>query len=362
MLFRYILVNSFSFIKRFFSFYPPLYKFIVFIPALTVITFSASRRSLNFVLLFSLVILVSGNIKAYEQFILYFLLILAVPMFKRVNFEELVQRSYFFFILVSLYGIYQKVFGYTSVEINWILSGLSFAEERAFIASSDIRPFSTFASMPEFTLFISIYLYYFKSKGKTLLLFFTFVMLYIAGSRGVFVAVITAYFFVFILKKFMRKHLFLSFLSSLLIFLFLIFIFPMLFSTADYNSRMLAYGTFNGRVELLASILDVASPSSLFTGVDLSDLNIEHTFDNLYFMLVANFGIFGALYFILFFIKQKDDKKSFFFITIFLGYGFYADMVFSYYLMFLFFVAIYSQSTMTAEARMRSESSNLIRQ
>ena len=356
MLFRFVLVNFFSFIKRFFAFNATIYNAIVFIPIFTVFTSTISKRSLNFVFLFSIVILFSGNIKSLGQFGLYFLLILAIPMFKKVNFEQLIQKSFLFFILVSFYGIFQKLFGYTSVEIQWILSGLSFAEERAFIASDDIRPFSTFASMPEFTLFISIYLYYFKTKGKTLLLVFSFVMLYIAGSRGVFVSVIIAYGFVFVLKKYKRKHLWMSFFASLTIFFFLIFLFPLLFNATDFNSRMLAYGTFNGRIELLTKILDVTSPSSILTGVNLSDLNIGNTFDNMYFMLVANFGIFGALYFILFFLKQKIDRKSFYFITIFLGYGFYADMVFSYYLMFLFFFAMYSNSTIVAEGDKKVES------
>lgn len=360
MLLRYIIVNTFSFIKRFFSFNATLYNAIIVIPVFALLTPTISKRSLNFVFLFSLVILFSGNIKSFGQFGLYFLMLLAVPMFKRANFEQIIQRSFLFFVLVSLYGIYQKIFGYTSVEINWIMSGLSFAEERAFIATDDIRPFSTFASMPEFTLFISIYLYYFKTKGKTLLLSFSFVMLYIAGSRGVFVAVVTAYAFVFVLKKYKRKHLWMSFLASLTIFFFLIFLFPLLFNTTDYNSRMLAYGTFNGRIELLTKILDVTSPSSILTGVNLSDLNIDSTFDNMYFMLVANFGVFGALYFILFFLKQKIDRKSFYFITIFLGYGFYADMVFSYYLMFLFFFAMYSNSTMIAEEKKQDESKKLV--
>jgi hypothetical protein len=356
MFFRYILVNSFSFIKRFFAFNATLYNTIVFIPIFTVFTNTISKRSLSFVFLFSLVILFSGNTKSFGQLGLYFLLLLAIPMFKKVNFEQLIQKSFLFYIIVSFYGISQKLFGYTPVEINWIRSGLSFAEERAFIASNDIRPFSTFASMPEFTLFISIYLYYFKTKGKILLLLFSFVMLYIAGSRGIFVSVITAYTFVFILKKYKRKHLWISFLASLTIFLFLIFLFPLLFNETEFNSRMLAYGTFNGRIELLTKILDVTSPSSILTGVNLADLNIESTFDNMYFMLVANFGIFGALYFILFFLKQKIDRKSFYFITIFLGYGFYADIIFSYYLMFLFFFAMYSYSSIIVEKNNHNQS------
>lgn len=358
MYFRFILVNIFSLIKRFFAFNASVYNAVVIIPIFTVFTSTISKRSLKFVLIFSIIILISGNLKSFSQFGLYFLLLLGIPMFKKVNFEALLQRTFWFFLTVSLYGIYQKLFGYTIIEINWIKSGLSFAEERAFIATDDIRPFSTFASMPEFTLFISVFLYYFKTKGKTFWLLFSFLMLYIAGSRGVLVSALTAYTFTFIFKKYKRKHLWLSFVASLTIFFFLIFLFPLLFNAIEFNSRMLAYGTFNGRIELLTKILDITSPSAIFTGVNLTELDIENTFDNMYFMLVANFGIFGALYFILFFLKQRIDRKSFYFITIFLGYGFYADMVFSYYLMFLFFFAMYSHSSAIEQENNLKEFSN----
>ena len=66
--------------------------------------------------------------------------------------------------------------------------------------------------------------------------------------------------------------------------------------------------------------------------------------------------MFSDTNFILFFLKQKIDRKSFYFITIFLGYGFYADMVFSYYLMFLFFFAMYSHSAIIAEENKKEES------
>lgn len=344
MLFKYYLVNLFSFIKRFFAFNANIYNTIVFIPLFTVLTGTISKQSLKFILLFSLVIILSGNIQSFVPLGPFFMLLLAIPMFKKVRFEQLIQKTFPFFVIVSFYGIYQKIFGYTSIEINWIMSGLSFAEERAFIASDDIRPFSTFASMPEFTLFISVYLYYFKSKGKTLLLLFSFCMLYLAGSRGVFISVLTAYFFVFILKKYNKRHIWMSFFASAAIFFSLIFVFPLFFDTTDYSSKMLAYGTFNGRIDLLTKILELTSPSSIFTGVNLSDLDIENTFDNMYFMLIANFGILGASYFIFSFFNHKIDRKKFYFFSIFLGYGFYADMIFSYYLMFLFFIAIHSCS------------------
>lgn len=360
MFYRYIFINVFSFIKRFFVFNESLYNTVIYFPIFAIFTRNVSKRSLIFIFFFSFYLVFSGNINLLSKFTPLFLLLLAIPMFKKVDFEYLVRKSLPFFILVSLYGIYQKLFGYTAVEINWIKSGFSFAEEGAFIFYDDIRPFSTFASMPEFTLFISIYLYYFKTKRNNFMLMLTFIMLYVSGSRGVFVSVITAYIFVFVIKKINRNQLWLSFFTSLSIFLFLIFLFPLIFNTYEYSSRMLAYGTFNGRIELLTKIFETLSIQSILTGFDLSNLNIDYTFDNLYVMLLAKFGLFGALYFVFFLLKQDINRKSFYFISIFLGYGFYADMVFSYYLMFLFFFGMYSQNSIKVEDKIKYKHINII--
>ncbi len=356
MFFRFILVNVFSFIKRFFAFNPTLYGAIVFLPLFTVLSPVISKKSLLFVILFTFILLITGNISSFGNFIMYFLLLLAIPMFKRVSFETLLSRSFWFFVVVSIYGLTQKAFGYSPIEKRWIQSGLSFASEREFL-TDDIRPFSTFASMPEFTLFIAVYIFFFAIKKKYWLLLFSLLMLYIAGSRGVFVSTLVSYFFTFVWKRYTGGYLFLSFLTSCSLFLFLVFVFPILFSSADTGSRMLAYGTFNGRVELLAKVLENSSFADLFTGLNLSKMDLESTFDNLYFMLIAHFGIFGGLFFLFFFLKQKIDRKSFYFLSIFLGYGFYADMLFSYYLMFLFFFAIYSQSCLMDDRKALSLSS-----
>jgi hypothetical protein len=344
MLFRYYFVNIFSFIKRIFSFYPSIYNLIVFLPLFTVFSPVISRKSIYFVLFLLFFLSISGNINNISNFIMLFLLLLSKPMFKKVNFESLLHKSFYFFLLVSLYGLYQKYFGYTIFELNWFKSGLSFADENGFLLMDDIRPFSTFASIPEFTFFISIYLFYFTLKKYNYLLFFTFFMLYIAGSRGVIISTLISYFFTFYYKKYNRKYLFYSFLISTIFFLSFIFIFPLIFSQYDTNSRILFYGSFNGRVELLNEVLNNMNLRTLILGLNLNNSNTSITFDNLYLMLITNFGIVGGFYFLYYFIKQELDSKSFYFLSIFLGYGFYADVLFSYYLMFLFFFAIYSRS------------------
>lgn len=343
MYFRFILVNIFSFVKRFFAFNALLYKAVVFIPLFTAFSFRLSKKSILFVTVFSLIFIIKWNFDLFAQFGMYFLLLLAIPIFQRASFEKVMHRAIPFFILVSIYGVSQKYLGYSIVELNWMKSGLSFADENAFLATSEIRPFSTFASIPEFTLFISLFTYYFASNRKHFLLLFSIFMLYIAGSRGIIISTLLAYFLTFFVKKHNTKYIWVAFLISFVIFLFLIYIFPVMFAAIEGSSRILVYGTFNGRIETLKIVLERADLTSFFIGMNLKGLeNIEYTFDNYYFMLIANFGILGCIYFINFFVKQKINRKNFYFLIIFLGYGFYADMIFSYYLMFLFFFALYS--------------------
>ena len=140
-----------------------------------------------------------------------------------------------------------------------------------------------------------------------------------------------------------------GFLLSLIIFIGLIFIYPLIFQFSyDSSSRVLVYGTFNGRIFNWIELLDKSSYLNFLFGninstyTELTTDNLLAT-DNLYLSLILKLGIFGLIYFFSFFRNIKLNEKSVFFLIIFMGYGFYADVIFSYYLMFPFFFAIYSK-------------------
>lgn len=344
MYFRFIIVNTFSLIKRVLSFNPYIYNIIVFIPFLTVLTRKISRKSIVFVIIFTIIIIITGNLSLYRYLLPYLALLLAVPMFRSINFERFLSKFSIFYLAVSIYGILQNIFGYAGFELSWLKSGLSTVSESALLNSPDIRPFSTFASIPEFTFFISIFLYLYSIKHQYFLVIFSFLMLYIAGSRGIIISVLIAYFFTFVVKKYNYKFLIYSFISAIGMYVFLLYIYPILSFSFDNNSRIFVYGTFFSRVLLLKSIIENSSITTILFGMDISTLPNGITFDNIYLMLITSFGIGGTLYFLWFLTNTEINKKSFFFLSIFLGYGLYADMVFSYYLMFLFFLSIFSTS------------------
>jgi hypothetical protein len=134
-----------------------------------------------------------------------------------------------------------------------------------------------------------------------------------------------------------------GFLLSFLLFIGLIFIYPLIFQLSyDLSSRVIVYGTFNGRIFNWIELLDKASYLNFLFG-NFNSTYTELTTDNLYLNLILKLGIFGFIYFYSFFSRIKLNEKSVFFLTIFLGYSFYADVIFSFYMMFPFFFAVYSK-------------------
>ena len=70
-----------------------------------------------------------------------FLLLIFAPNFKSVDFNYVLRKTTPIFFLVCFYGIYQKYFGSSFVDLSWMRSGLSFADENAFFFLEEIRPF-----------------------------------------------------------------------------------------------------------------------------------------------------------------------------------------------------------------------------
>jgi len=341
---RLLILSLFSFVKRILYFSPQLYNIIVFLPLLTVFNSEASKKSLRFVLIFFLIIIATGNISLFFSFLPICMLFIYKPSFENYSFEATLKKLIYLYVALSLYGIYQLFFGFTSFENSWINSGLGMIGSENFNIEKSIRPFSTFAGVPEFTFFCALFAYYFYIKKKKTLLLTSIIMLMISGSRGIIASTIIAFTVIYFLKNnSYKKMLIKGFLLSLIIFIGLIFIYPLIFQFSyDSSSRVLVYGTFNGRIFNWIELLDKSSYLNFLFG-NINSTYTELTTDNLYLNLILKLGIFGFIYFYSFFLNIKLNEKSVYFLTIFLVYSFYADVIFSYYMMFPFFFAIYSK-------------------
>ena len=341
---RLIIISIFSFVKRLFFVFPDLYGIIIYLPLLTVFNTKNSKKSLFFVLFFVLIIVATGNLLFIVDFIPLILLLIFKPSFESYKFDAILSKLIPLYIILSLYGIYQFIFGFNSFEQGWINSNLGTVGAENFNTDKTIRPFSTFAGIPEFTFFCALFSYYFYTEKKNTLFLISIVILILSGSRGVIISTIVAFAIIYFLKNNSYiKMLFKGFLLSILIFVSLIFVYPLIFQFSyDSTSRILVYGTFNGRILNWLELFNKSSYLNFLFG-NFNSIYTELTTDNLYLNLVSKLGIFGSIYFYSFFRKIKLNEKSVFFLTIFLGYSFYADVIFSYYLMFPLFFAIYSK-------------------
>ena len=343
MIYRLIIVNIFSIVKRLFFNYPLLYSVIVFLPLLTTINTTTSIKTIRFVFFLILILFSTGNLPFFIDFIPIILLMLFKPSFETYSFDATLSKLVPLYVLLSLYGLYQFVFGFSSFELGWINSNLGVVGVENVITEKNIRPFSTFAGVPEFSFFCATFMYYFYTKNRRAYCLSAFVMLLISGSRGIIISTLIAFFVIhwFKEKKF-AYMLKIGFLISLLVFVGLIFIYPLVFQFSyDSASRVLVYGTFNGRIVNWLELLDKASYLNVMFG-NFDSVFTGLTVDNLYLNLLLKMGVFGALYFFSFFTSIILNEKSLFFMIIFLGYSFYADVIFSFYFMFPLFFAQYS--------------------
>ena len=341
---RLLILSLFSFVKRIFYFFPQLYNIIVFLPLLTVFNSKISKKSLRFVLIFFLIIIATGNISLFFNFLPLCMLMIFKPSFEGYSFEATLTKLIYLYVILCFYGIYQSFFGFTSFENSWINSGLGSIGSENFNTGKSIRPFSTFAGIPEFTFFCALFSYYFYIKKKNILFLTSIIMLMISGSRGILVSTIIAFTVIYFLKNNSYKRMLVKgFLLSFLLFIGLIFIYPLIFQLSfDSSSRLIVYGTFNGRIINWIELFDKSSYLNFLFG-NFNSTYTELTTDNLYLNLILKLGIFGFIYFYSFFSRIKLNEKSVFFLIIFMGYGLYADVIFSYYLMFPFFFAVYSK-------------------
>lgn len=339
---RFLIINFFSFIKRIFSIYPFFYSAIKFIPILFLFYRKISKKGT--ILFIIILIIMYLNIGKIELLFLPSLLIFVfLPLFYKVSYEYVLRKLIWFFYLSALYAIYQKFFGYTFIELNWIKSGVSIVSEKGLLFK-DIRPFSFFSGIPEYTFFNVLYAYYFFINKKYKSLIFSIIMIVIAGSRGVMLSAIISFLFLIVFKKRYWYHMIIAFLFGLLIYIFLFFVLGNLLKEIESisESRILVFGTFAARViSALSYMSSLSNLDDILFGIkEYSDVKV---FDNFYIFLHVKIGLLGLIIFYGFFLKKRYSRKEFFFTIIFYIYSFYADVLMSMYFSFLLFFAIYSK-------------------
>ena len=194
---KYIYINVFSLVKRLFVYYPNIYSSIKFIPVLIIYNRYISKSGLLNIFILSSILFISGNKDIVYYFLPFFCFILFKNQFRKVSFDTLISKTKFLLVLSIIYGLIQYIFGYLPFEMKWLMSDLSIVNDENLISNRNIRPFSIFASIPEFTLFCSIYVIYFFYNKNYIWLFISLIGFYISGTRGLIISTFLSYIVVY---------------------------------------------------------------------------------------------------------------------------------------------------------------------
>lgn len=330
------------FFKRLVYFEPLTYKVTSILVLLSSIGVIISKKGLFFGFCLSIYLLLVSPFSLVD-FLPFILLCIFLPTFKRLRFEKTFRAFLPFFVLITLYAIYQKLFGYTFVELNWIKAGVGAVSEVGYFIRDDVRPLSFLAGTPELSLFFCVYFYYFLVSKSKLGMLLSFSMLLVSGSRGVLVAFLILAFLLFVKKYLFTKTRFSTLLFCTLLFnaisyFTLTLIGPLIAALAP-EQRLFVFGTFNARVETLVEFF-ITNRHSYFL---LSFADHEKVYDNAYLTFISIFSISLLPVFLYFFIKNCQNEKFFVGASLALGYAFYADLFYSYYALFFIFVVMFSQ-------------------
>lgn len=347
ILYKYIFINLFSFLKRFFL-DPSLYGILTFLPLFAIPAIEISKSGLLISIFLSLIAVLTSNFSLIFYLTPFFLLMVFKNQFSKISYGEVVESTKWFLFSCIIYAFLQIYLGFFPHEIKWIYSDLSIVKEQnVFVPGKTIRPFSVFASNPEFSLFCCIYLLKFIRDKNYPWILTSFTGLIISGSRGVMIAFILAYLIVYVLnvKSKLSSIFFSSFTIAFIAYGLLLYGAPYFYSISeDYStSRLLLYGSFFARFDLLLKVTEGLSLwDFIYPRIYTPQSGSITIFDNLYLTLVFNFGIIGFYIFWNYFSKV-NGKESLFFLSMFICYGFFGDMIYSFYLMFIFSVGIFSR-------------------
>ena len=343
--FNFYLINFFSFIKRLID-NPLIYSNIKLIPLLLIPGKKISYKNIYICFYFTVICIISTNYTYIYYLVPFIILFIFYKNFCGLNLYVLVLKTKWFLVLSILYALVQLYFNYLPFERRWVYSSLSVVNEHnLFIENRNIRVFSFFASTPEFSLFCSIYLICFIRLKDKAWSFISLLGFLLSGTRGLILGFLLSYLIVYVIKcRGMKKVLVAStFLTSA------VYLLMHVYNTIIINffdkfekSRLLLARTFYGRLEILQNQMTLDLKNYIIPlKVDIITLG-DLTFDNLHASLLFRAGIIGYVLFWFLFRINKNDSLSLFFYSLLIVYGFFADVIFSFYLLFLFILAIQS--------------------
>lgn len=244
--------------------------------------------------------------------------------------HDLTKNKLVFIVLLCFgYGLYQKIFGYSWFEWKFILSEIGSVASIGTTYFDELRAMSFFNQIQTFALFSALTFFFSLLSKSKLLLVLSLCSLFLAGSRGIILATGVS-FLLFFLKS---NRISIAFLFSVSFYIGITLL-PLtgFLEWKDDGNRLLVYGTFNYRVSMLLDYVDGLTIMDFLFGLTSPRV----IYDNIYLHIVANAGII-SLVIVLILLKSliKKKQENILIISLIVAYGFYSDLIFDLYLLFM---------------------------
>jgi hypothetical protein len=254
--------------------------------------------------------------------------------------ENVFLKLKYIFLLSVIYGLVQKFYGYLPQEMAWITNGIGMVGEAGyFVRPEDLRAFSFYAGVAEFGLISSIFLFISIKRTSVMLFIACFIGIIISGSRGMMVSIFIALNCSLLYRYFSpKKTVVFGFLLSIFIYIILAFILPMTrFVEGPYASRLLVYGTYGARVQVLLDFIGNLTLTNLLIG----GITNNNVLDNFYLFLIDKFGLVFLVFFIIAMIRSSRSAIGVYVSTIVISYSLYADSMLSVYFVYPAFLFVF---------------------
>jgi len=344
--FKQLLFSITPAVRRIFHYDVTLYYLTVFFSLLLLVPRKINLRSVFYA---AMILCCLGGLYLIvdtSRYLKYFPVIFFI-LFWQFSEKNIIQIRYayflFFFILVSIFSIYQNLFGFSTVDIAFLNSGMGNIAAEGNLSHSDIRPFSLFSGIPEATFFYIVSsVLFFKRKSYALFLLALSLAL-ISGSRGMLLSFLTSLFILWFFNSRTKTQNGLIWVSLISGFLLYILIFSAagilaLVQSEFQDSRLFFWGSMKGRFFHLLEFFSSVSLANILLPV----MTYHEILDNIVLTMTNDFGFFLTIFLLVWFYKQLffETYWSRVLLSTFIVYGYFADNILSLYLLIIFSIGI----------------------
>ena len=231
--------------------------------------------------------------------------------------------------LVMGFAVWQILFGYSQVEIDWFNSGIGGARA-GYLAFEGIRPMSLLSGAPELAFLLAGFSFYFLFKNNHFLFFICFIAVMMVAVRGIIIGYFLSIIFHLINKyvsKIKLSRIYFPLLITPFIYLFIYFLSEFFANISGNFGRISVFGTFSARADIVIEFFQKISFEQLMLGVHTSNF----VYDNYWLTILDKLGFIGVYMYIYMLSKVPRDEVVDLLFVLYLSYSFFADVGYFFY-------------------------------